>query len=259
MQQTKKQLYSLVKDLLSEDEFNQQITELSKEFDTLLDEYTLALFLVDKLGRNTQAKTNIIDIKNQDSVTIIGTISNITEPRTFKRNNGSSGKVVNLILQDETGSCRVVLWNDDVDLVKNKKIKNGTTVKIINGYVKQGYNGTEVNLGRWGILDVNPKEQVNLGQTQQKQTSVKNQIIGKIIHVEPTRAFFKDNGEFGFVANIKIQDNNKEYSLVVWDEKVKEIQQFKIGETLKINNINQREKNGVEELHINGTSHIEKG
>jgi ssDNA-binding replication factor A large subunit len=143
-----------------------------------------------------------------------------------------------------------VLWNEDAELAK--QLKKGSKVKIINGYVKSGLGGLEINLGRWGMLEIQPDEPSPLIQKTEDVRAAQ----GILLRREPTRAFFKDNGEFGFVTTITIKENDGEKQLTLWGEKVKEIQQFKIGETIKITNIDTKQYNGNAELHLNGQSQI---
>ena len=86
-----------------------------------------------------------------------------------------------------------------------------------------------------------------------------NKIIkGEIIEIKPSRAFFKDDGDFGFVTNIKLQIKDDEKQITVWNKKVKEIQKLKRGDSIKIENIDIRQKNGKEELHVNNKGVIKK-
>ena len=254
MHKTKDELYQLIKDLKTQEEFNAEIKKRFQEYDELIEEDVIALYIVDELGRNKQVVSKIADLKPDSEYTIIGKITNILDLKTFKRKNGTSGKVVNLDLTDETGTCRLVMWNKDVERVKNKEIKIGTTVKIINGYTKNGYSGLEINLGKWGLIEVEPENipEINIVKPEEKDV-----IKGTLIHREPTKAFFKDDGEFGFVTTIKIKDNNGEKQVTIWDKKVKEIQKFKIGDQITIKDINTKQINGKEELHVNGNSVIQ--
>ncbi|GAG58842.1 unnamed protein product, partial [marine sediment metagenome] len=70
--------------------------------------------------------------------------------------------------------------------------------------------------------------------------------------------FRMDDGSFGFVANIKIKDNEGSKQLILWDDKVKEIQCYKTGDNINIDNIDYRQKNGKKTLHVNGKSVIKK-
>lgn len=249
MHKSKSKLYELIKDLKTKDEFEKEIKKRSKEIDKLLDEDTIAFLIVDELGRNNQVIKKISDLKPDSEYTIIGKVKNIFELRKFKRKNGKSGKVLNLDICDETGTCRLVLWDNDVEIVKNNEIVPGMSLKIINGYTRKGYSGIEINLGRWGLLEIIKDENINF------KDNIK-EIKGKLIHRDPTKVFFKDSGDVGFVTFIKLQDNDEEKQITLWDAKVKEIQKIKIGTNLLIEDITVKNYKGIEEIHANGNSKI---
>ena len=249
------QLYEDVKDLITKDEFEKKIKDGKKEYDDLLDENTLALLIVDELGRNKQNISKIAALEPGMECTVFGKVASIRESRSFKRKNGSLGRVVNLELADETGSCGLALWDKDVDLVKNKIIQEGTNLRIINSYIKDGFNGLEINVGRWSLLEVEPGDMPNFDG---KVSSISKEIKGKLVGLEPTRAFFKDNGEFGFVTNIEIENEAGIKQLAIWGEKVKEIQRFRQGDLIVIKNFDLRQKNGTDEIHVNGKGIIKK-
>jgi replication factor A1 len=252
MQQSKDQLYELIKDLKTKEEFEKEIQERYQKHEQLFDKDTVALLLIDELGKNKQVISKIADLKPDSDHAVVGTVTNIHELRTFTRKNGTSGRVVNLDISDDTGICRLVLWDKDVDQIKNKDIKKGTKIKIINGYTKNGYSGLEINLGRWGLLETESHDTSEIKETEP------DEIKGILIEKEATRAFFKDTGEFGFVTKIKIKDGQGEKHITIWDEKVKEIQKYKIGDMLVIKDITMKQNNGRTELHANGNCAIEQ-
>lgn len=255
MHKNKDQLYEDIKDLITKNKFEKEIKNRKKEYDDLIDENTLALLIVDELGRNKQNVSKIADLEPGSECIVLGKIIGISEPRNFKRKNGSSGRVVNLEITDGTGVCGLALWDKDVDLVKNKTIQEGTSLKVVNGYIKDGFNGLEINVGKWGFLEVEPED---VPDFDDKKIDNTKEIKGELVEMEPTRAFFKDSGEFGFVTNIKIKDDEGIKQLVIWDEKVKEIQRFKQGDSLIIENFDMRQKNGNKEIHVNGKGTIKK-
>ena len=73
---------------------------------------------------------------------------------TFTRQDGTSGRVVNLELRDESGFCRFVLWDDDVGLVERGKVAVGATVRALDCYVKRTNFGLDVGRGKFGALVV---------------------------------------------------------------------------------------------------------
>ncbi|MBN2602806.1 MAG: hypothetical protein JXA91_01580, partial [Candidatus Thermoplasmatota archaeon] len=155
MHKTSDDLYESVKDLLTRTEFEEKIEKEYIERDGLLDKDTIALLIVDELGRNNKNISSISNLVAGKEGTIFANVIGIAEERSFSKKNGYSGKVVNLQISDNTGTCGLVLWDKDVELVKSK-IQVGTNLKIINGYVKQGLNGLEINIGRWGLLEIEP-------------------------------------------------------------------------------------------------------
>jgi len=246
MHKNKDQLFEQIKDLKTKKELDKEIFKIQKENDGLFDEDTAALLIVDQLGRNKENICKISDIEHGMECTVFGKITNIEKLRRFNRKNGTQGRVINLDLSDGTGNCRLALWDKDVDLVEKRTIKKGTNVKIINGYVKDGFNGLEINVGRWGLIEINPDD---TPEPVEKYQPEPNEITGKIIKKEPTKAFFKDDGEFGFVTYIRLETQDGIKQITVWDKKVKEIQNFKEGEQINIKNINIKEKNGKIEIH----------
>ena len=255
MHKSKDQLYQQIKDIKSKEEFKKEIQQLQNEYDQLLDDSTAALIIVDELGRNKQSISKINKLEPGMECTVFGRITNYDQSRNFNRKNGSTGQVINLELADDTGTCRLALWNRDVELVKNKTIHIGTNVKIINGYIKNGFSGIEINVGRWGLIEIEPQDMIDLN----KEKWLENKVIrGKIIEIEPTRAFFKDNGEFGFVTDVKLETKEGIKQITVWDEKVKDIHKLKKGNSIEINDIDVRQKNGKKELHVNSKGVIKK-
>ena len=52
MHKNKDQLYILIKDLKTKNDFEAELKKRFKEYDSLLDENIIALLMVDELGRN---------------------------------------------------------------------------------------------------------------------------------------------------------------------------------------------------------------
>jgi replication factor A1 len=254
MWRTKSELYTLIADVKTKKDYEKEIKSRYKQYGELVDQDTIALLLVDELGRNTQSITKIADLRADGDFTVVGRVLSVSDSRTFRRKSGNQGKVVNLEIVDDTGTCRLVLWNEDIEQVKNKDIQPGKTVKVINGYTKQGYTGElEINLGRWGTLQVLPSVSQPRGKSS---TETARKITGVLIHKEASRAFFKDDGEFGFVTSIIIRENEKDTQVTLWDQLVKELQSCTIGDTITLTSVTTKKCNGGVEYHMNGKSQI---
>jgi len=86
------------------------------------------------------------------SVDIVGKIVNISDTRQFER-NGKQGQVLNVTLGDESGTVRMSMWNDEINVIQKLGLKEGDCIKLCNGYVKiDNRNNPELRLGR-GVIE----------------------------------------------------------------------------------------------------------
>ncbi|RLG04646.1 MAG: hypothetical protein DRN54_00435 [Thaumarchaeota archaeon] len=53
-----------------------------------------------------------------------------------------------LLIADETGAINLVLWDDRID-----EVKEGSTIKITNGFIKLFRGRMQLNLGRYGTVE----------------------------------------------------------------------------------------------------------
>jgi len=157
MSKTKSELYKMVSDLITKDKFEEEIKKRSNEYEGLLSDEAIAYIIVDELGKDLVESVTISELKNKDNVSLTVKVEDFKEPREFKRKNGSIGQVVNLVVSDGTGKCNLTLWDKDVEVVKNDKIKKGSELRIVNGYVKVTDFGLEINIGKWGAFFINGK------------------------------------------------------------------------------------------------------
>jgi len=149
---------------LSFEEINEQIQTKLQKFDGLISEEGSAYIVASECGiklfpeveQGEEIKIEKI-LAGMQSVNFVGSATRIFEPRTFVK-DGQEGKVGSFIVGDETGTIRIVLWDDRIDWLVNGKISQGTNVKVKNAYAKQDIRGgREVHLGKKSILIVDPK------------------------------------------------------------------------------------------------------
>ena len=77
--------------------------------------------------------------------------------RTFKT-AAREGRVGNVLVGDETGTCRLVLWDEKhLKEVEEGFIKEGITLKLSNCYVRENtFGGMEVHMGNQASWTLNP-------------------------------------------------------------------------------------------------------
>lgn len=146
---------------LERKEILEMIEKKKRGAGNFLTEETAARITASELGVEIAKKPLELEIEIQDlvsglnDVTVTGQITAVYPPKTFKRRDWTEGKLASLIVADKSGTLRVVLWDEKVELVESGKLQREQTIKISHGYVRQGLDGKpEVHLGQRGSIDV---------------------------------------------------------------------------------------------------------
>src|SRR3989344_8042549 len=144
---------------LSEKEINNKIDDKLKQLSGLISKEGAAHIIANELGiKLLEAVSGKLQIKNilagMRDVETVGRVQRIFETREFQSKD-RQGKVASLIIADETGSIRAVLWGDQTDNLKN--IQENTIIKLLSGYVRENSGQKEIHLNERSKLIVNPK------------------------------------------------------------------------------------------------------
>ncbi|MDA4126786.1 MAG: OB-fold nucleic acid binding domain-containing protein [Thaumarchaeota archaeon] len=78
-----------------------------------------------------------------------GEIVEMQEPRTVNLRTGGEARVADCMLKDESGQIKLSLWDDQIDMVKQ-----GSKVKVTNGYTNSFRGELRLNVGKYGKLEV---------------------------------------------------------------------------------------------------------
>ncbi len=141
-------LYLQIDDLMSKERFMDEIEKRKREYGGLLNDEAIAYLIVDELGRNPGNKMKIADIYDGINATVEAVVERVGNIET--RKNGKL-RIMRIDISDNTGSCQLVLWNEEIDEI-GIHLKPGMKIKIINGYVRENMYGLQISLGRWGII-----------------------------------------------------------------------------------------------------------
>ena len=245
--------------------------------DYFLDEVAARIVAVE-LGVEVQGENETfngeITIKNLVSglndVTITGRVTAIYPVQTFSRNDGTQGKVARLILADETGDLKLVLWDDKTSLAETGEIKQGQILKVLHAYVRESFNGKlELHLGRKGELETSPK---NIDESRYPYTSEpiekigalkpeqrKANVTGWVTRVSQTSEFTRKDGTGGKVRRLQLKDETGETTVVLWNDKVDEFAAVNEGDKLTV--VGARIKtqfDGRIEIHVENTTQVKK-
>jgi replication factor A1 len=182
---------------LSEEEISQRIKAKLDQLSGLVSKEGAAHIVANELGiklfDQVAGKLQIRNIlSGMRDVETVGKVLRVYEAKPFKVEN-REGRVGSFVLGDETGSIRVVLWNEQADNLR--KIKEGDTVKVVGGYVRERINGVEVHLNDRSRLVINPPGETIEVRNKRKKISALNEkdteaeIVATIVQVFDPRFF----------------------------------------------------------------------
>lgn len=96
---------------------------------------------------------SVKDLKDREEATVEVEVTKIADTREFEKRSGGKGKVRNISVRDETGSCRLALWDADVDLVDSLPIQVGEKLRCVDCYVKHTDFGLDISKGKKGKIE----------------------------------------------------------------------------------------------------------
>ena len=135
------------------DELDRKVEEKRSKLAGLISKEGAAQVIAAELGISFEdEKIKIEDLMpGMKKVNIIGQVLNLSPVRTFMR-KGTEGKVVNLLIADDTSNIKIVLWDaNHISLVEKGEITEGKVVEILNGSMRDD----EVHLGSFSEIKLN--------------------------------------------------------------------------------------------------------
>jgi replication factor A1 len=139
--------------MLPEEALISRMAELKQEFGGLFDEETLKRIALDEMGISMPNEKTVKELRDREEVTIELEVTKVAETKEFDKRTGGRGKVRNLNVRDETGTCRIALWDADVDLVDSLGIQPGTKLRCVDCFVKQTDFGVDITKGKKGSIE----------------------------------------------------------------------------------------------------------
>ncbi|TET09204.1 MAG: hypothetical protein E3J86_08820 [Candidatus Thorarchaeota archaeon] len=96
-----------------------------------------------------KAMSKIGNIHNgQQRIIVEGHVNQIADTRTVEsRKTGEELKVADATLRDDTGSIKLVLWNDKI-----RQVRVNSNIRIDEGYVKLYRDELQLSIGNWGSI-----------------------------------------------------------------------------------------------------------
>jgi replication factor A1 len=240
----------------------------------LLGDETLLRLIAAKYGVEVQQNT----IRNSGNlsitllcaglhdVTVAGRLVAVFPTKTFE--GEKPGKFATLMIADDDGILRVVLWNDKADLVESGELKVGQSIRLLHGYTRQDlYGKVELHIGVKSQIEVDnqekPSECIAIDKFTTKisclnKTSGNVHLSGTVKAVLGLTKFTRNNQSDGTVMRFTLADDSGEVTVVAWNEKAQELEKTLTANAyLQLGNAKVKEKqNGGIEVHVDFTSFV---
>jgi replication factor A1 len=242
--------YEKVKSQISIDEFKRKVEEKMASMGGLCDEKRAAMLVATAMGADVDAYVKIKDIDaSKRDIVFSGKVTDIVT-RSFKRADGSAGKVANLVLGDETGYIRTVLWDDDYV----SSVKVGDALKV-RGDARSGSFGLEVSA---------KSVEVSEGAIETKKYKIKDiqpntsfvDIAAKVLEVSDAKEFVRKDASPGKMGALTVGDETGRIRVVLWGEHAEK--KFQAGSTVEITNAYVKERYGRVEIHLSSRGDIKE-
>jgi replication factor A1 len=202
-------------------------------------------------------------------VSVVGRAVAVFSPTAFSA--GRKGRFASLLLADESGLVRVVLWNDKAQLAEAGGVRVGDVVRLRHCYTREGFGGgVEVQAGEKCTVDVNPadvalkdypsigKFATRLGELSSAKKGSRVNVVGTVKLVGSVSEFERSDSSPGKVARFFLSDDSGEAWVVVWNDKVDEVKDLlRVGAKLHVVNAKVKQAAGAGlELHVDGATYV---
>tara|TARA_Y100000310_G_C20701769_1_gene830625 strand:- start:4634 stop:5773 length:1140 start_codon:yes stop_codon:yes gene_type:complete len=242
---------------ISEEEINTKIKTKLDQLSGLISKEGAAHIIANELGvKVIEQVSGKLQIKNilpgMRSVETVGKVTQKFDIHEFQKED-RKGKLGSMVIGDETGTIRIVLWQEQAD--KLNSIKEGDIIKIKDGYSKDNQGKKEVHISEKGTLIINPPDEtigdIKLGTSTRKnikdlrENDDDAEILGTIVQVFDIRFFEvcpecgkrarpKDDGfecithnkvtpAYSYVLNVHIDDGTENIRIVCFRNQVEQL------------------------------------
>jgi replication factor A1 len=233
--------YALVDDLISREEFDRRVEETITASGDLLDEPTAAMLVVRDLGRN---HVKVAQVSSGSTLScFFGKVVSVSSPKEFSRSDGTTGLVSHILVGDETGQARVVLWDDRAMAVQEVGV--GEVLEIIG---KKGKDGApEVH----GLALRKADCEISCTMSPDNRFRPPEEIPEmeiRVLSLSPAAPFTRRNGEQGERVEAVVATADGTRRLVSWAPAI--LEGVVPGQTLRMRGATRVMRNQGEEFHL---------
>jgi replication factor A1 len=261
---------------ISEEEIAERLKKEKHRTGGFISEETLLRMIAAELGMKTQPcglKTPALSVADLipglGDVAVLGRVVAVFSPKAF--NGDRKGKLASFLIADKTGIVRVVMWNNRTELVESGSVKVGQILRVSHAYTKEGRGGkVELHIGEKCTVEINP---INIDQTGYPtisnfatrineitldQKNKKISVIGRVKRLFPPSNFERADSSSGKVMRFTLTDETGEIQVVVWNEKVDDLQKI-LKEHTGLQIVNTKVRKAMEqkpEIHVDSETYV---
>ncbi|MFX0001818.1 MAG: hypothetical protein ACFE88_17030 [Candidatus Hermodarchaeota archaeon] len=267
---------------ISEEELELQVKEKEIEFQGFMTKQAI-LFLIAKengINVNSSETTEILNHITEDvidyndfaipisnitehmnNIVITGRITDIFNKREFVKKDGTPGIVGSFRICDQSECIKIVLWNDQTNIMENEFFQKEEIIQVIGGYCKKGINDKlEIHLSRQGKLIfapegvILPEREINNHQSLSEKNIIKTspnfsinelqkkegfiRFVKGIIKIDIFKELTLKNGEKSFLLKLILSDKTSSIKINVWGiNAVSLVKLINNGDTVKLFNV----------------------
>ena len=235
------QILSVRSDLNREQIF-EKIKTKKTEAGNFLTDQTAARIVASELGVEISKKKFNLKIQIKDimsglnDVSVTGKVVAVYPVRTFKRKDWTEGKIGSLVVSDETGTVRVVLWDNKANLLEEGRIQKDQQIIVSHAYVRQGQNGKpELHLGDKGRVKIVNESTKKITEITKEggPLTVEGTVTSKPVLREVTTA----RNEKVAVCNFEVSDQTSKLRVTAWRNLAQTVKDLSVGTKIKMRNI----------------------
>ncbi len=231
---------------LSDEEISSSINAKMRQFAGLVSKEGAAHIYANELGikllgpqQPLSSKLKISSIAaGMQNVEVLAKILAIYPAKQFSA-NGRAGQVGSMVLGDETGTMRAVLWNEQAS--KLSLVNKGDILKIKGAYIKENRNNAlELHVNNRSMLVVNPPGESVEVKELRRETPIRKiseitdsdlfiEVYGTVVEVfdirffEDKRASTPEKPVYSYVLSVFLDDGTASVRSVFFRDSVQKL------------------------------------
>jgi len=218
--------------------------------------------LLKSLPKVEEKFIKIGELKENDIATTQGRVLYLYDKSEFDRPDGRKGQRASMIIEDETGKLRAVLWDSNADSIS--RFSEGSVVKVEGGQVRQGNRGLEIHIGNRGRvlpseakIDLPQMAEAKVYKLAEMEDGLQNvNVAGRVMRILPIKEFTSGD-RTGKLASLILVDDTGISRAVLWNEKADHSKELNQGDIVMIKNgYTKQSLNGETEIHVSSRGSV---